>query len=178
MCGRATYRLTWEEIVALYRLTLGPAPHNFRPRFNVCPTTIIDAIVAEDGTRELIRARWGLIPGWWPKPLKDLKLATFNARAETVAEKPFFRGAFTRRRCLIPIFRLLRVARHAGRQATLVFHGSRWISGAHGRGAVGRVDGQRDRQPAQILHDDNHGAQRVCGGSPRPYARPARRKEL
>jgi putative SOS response-associated peptidase YedK len=104
MCGRATYKLTWEEIVALYRLTLGlPAPHNFRPRFNVCPTTTIDAIVAEDGKRDLIRARWGLIPNWWSKPLKELKFATFNARAETVATKPFFRGAFKRKRCLIPI---------------------------------------------------------------------------
>src|SRR3984893_17030909 len=104
MCGRATYKLTWEEIVALYQLTLDfPAPHNFRPRFNVCPTTTIDAIVAEDGERELIRARWGLIPGWWSKPLKELKLATFNARAETVAEKPMFRSAFKRKRCLIPV---------------------------------------------------------------------------
>jgi putative SOS response-associated peptidase YedK len=102
MCGRATYKLTWEEIVALYRLTLGPAPHNFQPRFNVCPTTTIDAIVAEDGKRELIRARWGLVPGWWKKPLKKLKLATFNARAETVEEKPMFRSAFKRKRCLIP----------------------------------------------------------------------------
>jgi hypothetical protein len=39
MCGRATYKLTWEEIVALYRLPMGPPPHNFQPRFNVCPTT-------------------------------------------------------------------------------------------------------------------------------------------
>jgi hypothetical protein len=37
MCGRATYKLTWQEIVALYRHTLGTAPHNFQPRFNVCP---------------------------------------------------------------------------------------------------------------------------------------------
>jgi putative SOS response-associated peptidase YedK len=104
MCGRATYKLTWEEIVALYRLTLGqPAPHNFQPRFNVCPTTTIDAIVADDGKRELIRARWGLVPSWWSKPLKELKLATFNARAETVAEKPMFRSAFKRNRCLIPV---------------------------------------------------------------------------
>jgi putative SOS response-associated peptidase YedK len=103
MCGRATYKLTWEEIFALYRLTLGPAPHNFQPRFNVCPTTTIDAIVAEDGKRELIRARWGLVPGWWKKPLKELKLATFNARAETVEEKPMFRSAFKRKRCLIPV---------------------------------------------------------------------------
>jgi putative SOS response-associated peptidase YedK len=104
MCGRATYKLTWEEIVALYRLTLDlPAPHNFQPRFNVCPTTTIDAIVTEEGKRELIRARWGLIPNWWKKPLKELKLATFNARAETVTTKPFFRSAFKRKRCLIPV---------------------------------------------------------------------------
>jgi putative SOS response-associated peptidase YedK len=103
MCGRATYKLTWEEIVALYRLTLGPPPHNFQPRFNVCPTTTIDTIVAEDGKRELIRARWGLIPNWWKKPVKELKLATFNARGETVTTKPFFRSVFKRRRCLIPV---------------------------------------------------------------------------
>jgi len=47
--------------------------------------------------------RWGLVPFWWSKPLKELKLATFNARAETVAEKPFFREAFKRNRCLIPV---------------------------------------------------------------------------
>jgi putative SOS response-associated peptidase YedK len=103
MCGRATYKLTWEEIVALYRLTLGPAPHNFQPRFNVCPTTTIDAIVSTEGTRALERMRWGLVPGWWKKPLKELKLATFNARAETVEEKPMFRSAFKRKRCLIPV---------------------------------------------------------------------------
>jgi putative SOS response-associated peptidase YedK len=103
MCGRATYKLTWEEIVALYRLTLDTAPHNFRPRFNVCPTTTIDTIVSSDGKRSLERMRWGLIPSWWKKPLKELKLATFNARAETVTTKPFFRSAFKRTRCLIPV---------------------------------------------------------------------------
>jgi putative SOS response-associated peptidase YedK len=104
MCGRATYKLPWEQIVALYRLTLGlPAPHNFRPRFNVCPTTTIDTIVSNDGPRVLERMRWGLVPGWWPKPLKELKLATFNARAETVDKKRMFRSAFKRKRCLIPV---------------------------------------------------------------------------
>jgi putative SOS response-associated peptidase YedK len=44
-----------------------------------------------------------LVPSWWSKPLKELKLATFNARAETVAEKPMFRGSFKRSRCLIPV---------------------------------------------------------------------------
>ena len=46
---------------------------------------------------------WGLVPRWWSKAPKELKQATFNARAETVAEKIFFREAFKRRRCLIPV---------------------------------------------------------------------------
>ena len=45
--------------------------------------------------------RWGLVPSWWKKPLGELP-STFNARAETVAEKPMFRAAFKSRRCIIP----------------------------------------------------------------------------
>ena len=103
MCGRSTYRLTWEEIVRLYQLTLGQPAQNTRARYNVCPTTTIDTIVERDAKRELVRMRWGLVPSWWSKPLKELKLATFNARAETVATKPFFRAAFKHTRCLIPV---------------------------------------------------------------------------
>jgi putative SOS response-associated peptidase YedK len=103
MCGRFTYKLTWEEIVRLYRLTLDQSARNTQARFNVCPTTAIDTIVEADGKRRLEPMRWGLIPAWWSKPLKELRLATFNARAETVEEKPFFRGAFKRNRCLIPV---------------------------------------------------------------------------
>jgi putative SOS response-associated peptidase YedK len=103
MCGRYTYKLTWEEIVRLYRLTLDQPAQNTRARYNICPTTTIDTIVARDGKRKLVRMRWGLVPSWWSKPLKDLRLATFNARAETVAQKPMFRAAFKRTRCLIPV---------------------------------------------------------------------------
>ena len=45
--------------------------------------------------------RWGLIPGWWKKTAKEVPL-TFNARAETVAQKPMFRSAFKRTRCIVP----------------------------------------------------------------------------
>jgi len=75
---------------------------NLRPRYNICPTTDVDTIVAGERGRTLARMRWGLIPAWWSKPLKDMRLATFNARAETVAEKPMFRDAFIKRRCLMP----------------------------------------------------------------------------
>jgi putative SOS response-associated peptidase YedK len=43
------------------------------------------------------------VPWWWPKPLKELRAASFNARSETVESKSFFRDAFTRTRCLIPM---------------------------------------------------------------------------
>ena len=63
----------------------------------------MDTIVERAGRRELVSMRWGLIPRWWSKTLKDVKMATFNARAETVETKRFFRDAFERTRCLIPV---------------------------------------------------------------------------
>src|SRR5476651_1959170 len=103
MCGRFTRMYTWRELVALYRLTDPSPPSNLQLRYNICPTTTIDAVIKRDSKRVLAQMRWGLVPSWWNKPLKELRLATFNARAETVAEKPFFRSAFKRKRCLIPM---------------------------------------------------------------------------
>jgi putative SOS response-associated peptidase YedK len=100
MCGRFTVKATWAELVALYRLTMDAPPHNLRPRYNVCPTDPVDVVTAE---RQLVTMRWGLVPWWWSKPLKELRMATFNARAETVGTKPVFRDAFKRSRCLIPM---------------------------------------------------------------------------
>jgi putative SOS response-associated peptidase YedK len=54
-----------------------------------------------NGAPELVSMRWGLVPWWWKKPLKQLP-ASFNARAETVTDKPMFREAFKRHRCIIP----------------------------------------------------------------------------
>jgi putative SOS response-associated peptidase YedK len=101
MCGRFTRKYTWRELWELYHLT-SPAS-NLEPRYNVCPTTDIDTVIMRRGERVLAPMRWGLVPAWWSKPLKELRAATFNARAETVAEKPFFREAFRRGRCLIPV---------------------------------------------------------------------------
>ena len=60
MCGRFTNKLTWDDIVRLYRLTLNAPPHNLRPRYNVCPTDTIDTIVLEQDVRSLVPMRWGL----------------------------------------------------------------------------------------------------------------------
>jgi putative SOS response-associated peptidase YedK len=101
MCGRFTCDYTWAQIRALYSLT--STPSNVQPNYNVCPTTKVDVVISGDGQRALVQMRWGLIPGWWKKPLEEFRLATFNARAETISEKPMFRDSFKRRRCLIPM---------------------------------------------------------------------------
>jgi putative SOS response-associated peptidase YedK len=101
MCGRFTQSYTWEQLVRLYRLTM--PPQNTQPSYNVCPTDPVHVILpAEGGGHEFARMRWGLVPYWWSKPLKQVP-ATFNARSDTVATKPMFRDAFKRRRCVIPI---------------------------------------------------------------------------
>jgi putative SOS response-associated peptidase YedK len=60
-------------------------------------------VTSRDETRDYASMRWGLVPRWWSKPLKELRAATFNARSETVETKSFFRDAFKRTRCLIPM---------------------------------------------------------------------------
>jgi hypothetical protein len=99
MCGRFTQSYTWRELVELYELTQ-PAL-NLRPRYNIAPTTSIDVVRSADTGPELVPMRWGLIPGWWKKTVKEVP-STFNARAETVAQKPMFRSAFKRTRCIVP----------------------------------------------------------------------------
>ena len=91
MCGRFTQHYSWEEVHAFLSV-FGP-PRNLRPRYNIAPTTTIDVIrLNQDGKRELVPMRWGLIPGWWKKSPKEMP-ATFNARAarcitQTQAEPP------------------------------------------------------------------------------------------
>ena len=100
MCGRFTQRYTWREIHDLYNLT--GAARNLQAHYNIAPTDIVEVVrSAVGGAAELVPMRWGLIPYWWKKPLKQLP-ATFNARAESVVDKPMFRDAFKRHRCIIP----------------------------------------------------------------------------
>lgn len=99
MCGR--YLLTTP--IELLRRAFGFAgpPPNLAPRWNVAPTQVMPVIRRDEaGGRELAMLRWGLVPSW----AKDASVGArmINARGETVAEKPAFRDAFRRRRCLVP----------------------------------------------------------------------------
>lgn len=105
MCGRFTQHFTYADLHAYWRAFADPnvaAPlGNLQPRYHICPTDPIVAVLQTKAGLELARVRWGLAPFWWKQPLKKLP-ATFNARAETVATKPMFREAFKQRRCIIP----------------------------------------------------------------------------
>jgi putative SOS response-associated peptidase YedK len=99
MCGRFSQHYTWEEVHAFLSV-FGP-PRNLQPHYNIAPTDTVDVIRLGKHGRELVPMRWGLVPGWWKKTVKEMP-ATFNARAESVAEKPMFRNSFRERRCVIP----------------------------------------------------------------------------
>lgn len=73
---------------------------NFPPRYNVAPTQPIPVVVHDNGARHFRLMRWGLIPSWVKDPRQFTLL--INARSETVLEKPAFRNAIRRRRCLVP----------------------------------------------------------------------------
>lgn len=97
MCGRYTVISTPEALRALFGYAEQP---NFPPRYNVAPTQPIAIVRQVEGKRQFALVRWGLLPSW----VKDPKTFTLliNARGESAAEKPAFRAAMKRRRCLIP----------------------------------------------------------------------------
>ncbi len=97
MCGRYTLK-TPINVLAEY-FEVEDYPSSLPPSYNIAPTQEVAAIVEEDETRKLEMFRWGLIPSWAKDPAIGNKM--INARAETVSEKPSFRSAFKRRRCLI-----------------------------------------------------------------------------
>lgn len=100
MCGRFTQTYTWAEIHAMYNLV--PAtPRNLQPRYNIAPTTQVGVVTQDGENLTYSEMRWWLVPSWWSKDLKTVP-ATFNARAEDIEQKPMFRSALKRTRCLIP----------------------------------------------------------------------------
>ena len=95
MCGRYTLA---HPIGRLFDL---PEEPDLPPRYNIAPTQDVPVVLAaEAGGRTLRMMRWGLIPSWSKDPSAAARM--INARSETAAEKPAFRQALRRRRCLIP----------------------------------------------------------------------------
>lgn len=97
MCGRFVITSPPAALRQMFGYAEQP---NFPPRHNIAPTQPIPVVILENGGRHFRLMRWGLVPGW-VKDSRDFALL-INARAETVVEKPAFKNAMKRRRCLIP----------------------------------------------------------------------------
>lgn len=99
MCGR--YSLSVPSELLAKTFALAPIPQ-FELRYNIAPSQQAPVIRAstKDGDRHLHLLQWGLIPSWADDPKIGNRM--INARAETAPEKPAFRSAFRKRRCLIP----------------------------------------------------------------------------
>lgn len=100
MCGRFTNLYRWRDLVRLMRLAY--PDEELSPQFNVAPTQPAPVIRTNDANEpQGLLMKWGLVPSWATDP--SVGVRSFNARCETVAEKPTFRSAFRQRRCLVPI---------------------------------------------------------------------------
>jgi putative SOS response-associated peptidase YedK len=97
MCGRYAITTAPEAIRRLFGYLEQP---NFPPRYNVAPTQPVPIVRMVEGKRQIALVRWGLIPAWVKDPRTFSLL--INARGEFVLEKPAFRNAMKRRRCLFP----------------------------------------------------------------------------
>jgi putative SOS response-associated peptidase YedK len=99
MCGRFGQTATPAELAAAFQAAWR-CEEPALPRYNVAPTQPVPVLLTDGGRRLLDVFRWGLIPSW----AKDARIGNkmINARAETVVEKPAYRTAFQRRRCLVP----------------------------------------------------------------------------
>ena len=97
MCGRYAITSAPEALRALFGYAEQP---NFPARYNIAPTQPIAIVRLVEGKREFALVRWGLLPSWVKNP-NEFSLI-INARGESVCDKPAFRAAMKRRRCLIP----------------------------------------------------------------------------
>jgi putative SOS response-associated peptidase YedK len=109
VCGRYAASRNPDDLVEEFEIDQVVVPERLEPDFNVAPTKAVYAVLTRRGReqpedapalRQLRVLRWGLVPSWAKDPSIGSRL--INARTETVADKPAFRKAFARRRCLLP----------------------------------------------------------------------------
>jgi putative SOS response-associated peptidase YedK len=100
VCGRYAASREASEIAGWFEAEQLPEVE-LPPRYNVAPTSESYVVLDDDGSRAVDTARWGLIPSWSKDSSHGSRM--INARSETVADKPAFRAAFKRRRCLVPV---------------------------------------------------------------------------
>ena len=98
MCGRYDLNSPPVKLKTRFETDFGKIAADIRPRYNIAPSSRVPIVRLEEGERRAAMVFWGLLPHWAKTPDG---VRPINARGETVAEKPMFREAFKRRRCLL-----------------------------------------------------------------------------
>ena len=117
VCGRFGLFTDLAELVDLLSIEFAMPSDLYVPRWNIAPTSQVLVVTDEEGSKTASFVRWGLIPSW-AKADTAFKRPVFNARSETVAERPMFRGPFANRRCLVPADGFYEWARTGSRTKT------------------------------------------------------------
>ena len=119
MCGRFVAASDPQGVLRFFTVDDRKAD-DLPPSWNVAPTDEVLAVVEHDGRRVLVAFRWGLVPSWADDPRVGARM--INARAETLVDKPAYRDAVARRRCVVPAdgFYEWRREPDGGRQAYFV----------------------------------------------------------
>ena len=116
MCGRYAQRTDPKRLAKEFKVA---EVLNASPRYNIAPTQEVLAVHESPDGREMTLYKWGLVPSWAKDASMGAKL--INARSETVTEKPSFREAFKRRRCVIPADGFYEWQRTGGRKQPFFF---------------------------------------------------------
>jgi putative SOS response-associated peptidase YedK len=99
MCGRFTLTATFEEIIDRFEIQAFLEEENYAPSYNIAPSQAVLAVINDGKSNRMGFLKWGLVPPW----AKDAAIGNkmINARSETLSEKPSFRTAFKKKRCLV-----------------------------------------------------------------------------
>ena len=198
MCGRYATTRARQELLDEFQVQLDAVDGEIRPDYNVAPTKQVPAVLDRRpkdapeaaAVRQLRTVRWGLVPSW----AKDISIGSrmINARVETVHEKPSYRRAFARRRCLLPAdgyFEWYTVqdqatprtrpgekkAKEAAKQPYFIRPNDGDIMAMAGLYELWRVPGTARRRPggsSRAMGLDVHGDHDERAGRPRPDPRP------
>jgi len=142
MCGRYDLNSPPIKLKTRFQTDFGRIAQELSPRYNIAPSLRVPVVRIEDGGRRAAMMTWGLVPRW-AKDLSGIK--PINARGESIAEKPMFREAFKRRRCLIPADGFYEWKRSAsGERIRVRTAGS--LSGGRDGGLPGQHPGQQSEE--------------------------------
>ena len=116
MCGRFTLTATIEEIIDRFDIQSFLNEEWFAPSYNIAPSQLVLAVINDGSSNRMGFLKWGLVPPWANDPSIGNKM--INARAETITEKPSFRNAFKKKRCLVIADSFYEWKRHSDKTKT------------------------------------------------------------